>query len=105
MHSHEITVEEHRNYMKAHGDKYYICLEDSAPVGYVGFNASGYISIAVVEGSRGKGLGKQMLIYVSQELKKKDLKAIVHISNLASVRLFEACGFVKQYYIFEGEEQ
>ena len=69
MHSHEITAEEHRNYMKAHGDKYYICLEDSAPVGYVGFNASGYISIAVVEGSRGKGLGKQMLIYVSQELK------------------------------------
>ncbi len=105
MHSHEITVEEHRSYMKRHGDKYYICLEDSTPVGYVGFNASGYISIAVVEDSRKKGLAKQMLTYVSQELEKKDLKAIVHISNLASVRLFEACGFVKQYYIFEGEEQ
>ena len=105
MHSHEITVEEHRSYMKMHGDKYYICLEDSTPVGYVGFNASGYISIAVVEASRKKGLAKQMLTYVSQELEKKDLKAIVHISNLASVRLFEACGFVKQYYIFEGEEQ
>ena len=98
----KFTVEEHHAYMKEHQDKYYICLDSSRPVGYVGFNASGYLSIAVVDGCRGKGLGKYMLNYISTELKKKDLKAIVHLSNNASVRLFESCGFVKQYYIFEG---
>jgi len=99
--SHVITPGEHKDYMKAYGGQYFICLKDDTPVGYVGANARGYISIAVAESARGQGLGKFMLkTYCSYE-EKAHRRAIVSTSNEASLALFETCGFKKKYYIFE----
>ena len=104
MNSHIITPQEHRAYMKEYEDRYYICLIDDTPVGYVGTNAQDYISIAVVSEARGKGVGKYMLQYFREEMRARKLRAIVNITNQASLKLFEACGFVKKYYIFEGDD-
>lgn len=104
MNSHVITPEEHRAYMKEYEDHYYICLIDDIPVGYVGTNAQGYISIAVISEARGKGVGKYMLQYFGEEMRARKLRAIVNITNQASLKLFESCGFVKKYYIFEGDD-
>ena len=103
MSSHIVGSEEHQEYMKKYQDRYYICLLDGSPVGYIGTNAQDYISIAVISEARGKGLGKFMLSCFHKQMKDRKLRAIVNISNEASLRLFESCGFVKKYYIFEGE--
>lgn len=101
--SHIITPDEHKNYMKIYGEQYFICLKEGVPVGYVGANARGYISIAVAEIARGQGLGKFMLkTYCSHE-ENANRRAIVSTSNDASLALFESCGFKKRYYIFEKE--
>jgi len=97
------TSEEHKVYMEDHEDKFYICLLEDKPAGYIGINSENYISIAVAKDARGKGLGKYMLQYFFEEMKARKLRAIVKITNEASLRLFESCGFVKNYYIFEGE--
>lgn len=103
MSSHIVGSEEHQEYMKKYQDRYYICLLNELPVGYIGTNAQDYISIAVINEARGKGLGKFMLTWFHKQVKDRNLRAIVNISNEASLRLFESCGFVKKYYIFEGE--
>jgi ribosomal protein S18 acetylase RimI-like enzyme len=101
--SHVITPDEHKNYMNRYGEQYFICLKEDTPVGYVGANARGYISIAVAEFARGQGLGKFMLkTYCSYE-DNATRRAIVSTSNDASLALFESCGFKKRYYIFEKE--
>lgn len=104
MSPHIVKPEEHQEYMKKYQDRYYICLLDGIPVGYIGTNAQDYVSIAVISEVRGKGLGKFMLLYFHKQMKDRKLRAIVDISNEASLRLFESCGFVKKYYIFEGDE-
>ena len=104
MSNHVIGPEEHRAYMSVHNDKYYICLEDGVPLGYVGRNAQDYISIAVISKARGKGVGKYMLQYFRERMRMQKLRAIVSLDNPASLKLFEACGFIKKYYIFEGDE-
>tara|TARA_R110000822_G_scaffold305738_1_gene431634 strand:- start:698 stop:1102 length:405 start_codon:yes stop_codon:yes gene_type:complete len=104
MSDHMIQVGEHRAYMSVHNDKYYICLNNSIPVGYVGRNAQDYISVAVISENRGKGIGKYMLQYFREQMSTQKLRAIVSLENPASLKLFEACGFIKKYYIFEGDE-
>ena len=104
MSNHVIGPEEHRVYMSIHNDKYYICLEAGPPLGYVGRNAQDYISIAVISKARGKGVGKYMLQYFRERMRTQKLRAIVSLDNPASLKLFEACGFIKKYYIFEGDE-
>ena len=102
--SHIILASEHESYMNLYGDRYYICFEGDQPIGYVGYNADNYISIAVVPNNRGKGVGKFKLYYIKGEAPGPHTKATVRVTNEASVRLFESCGFTKKYYIFEGEE-
>jgi len=104
MNHHIITFDEHANYMKKFQDRYYVCIENNKPIGYVGRNPQGYISIAVLSEARGKGIAKYMLQYLRQKLKENNLQAIVSLTNERSIRLFETCGFVKKYYIFEGEK-
>ena len=102
--SHIILASEHESYMNLYGDRYYICFEGDQPIGYVGYNSDNYISIAVVPNNRGKGVGKFMLSYIKGTAGPGRTKATVRVANEASVRLFEACGFIKKYYIFEGDE-
>jgi|TARA_R110000824_G_scaffold156593_5_gene329751 RimJ/RimL family protein N-acetyltransferase len=103
MNHHVITTEEHAAFMQSYQHQFYVCLEDDRPIGYVGTNAQDYISIALVADARGKGVGKYMLQYLREEISSRKLRAIVNITNEASLKLFEACGFVKKYYIFEGD--
>ncbi len=104
MNHHVISAEEHAAFMKIYQHQFYVCLEDDKPIGYVGTNAEDYISIALVADARGKGMGKYMLQYLREEISSRKLRAIVNITNEASLKLFEACGFTKKYYIFEGDE-
>lgn len=104
MNHHLISPEEHAAFMQTYQDQFYVCVEDGTPIGYVGTNAQDYISIALVTEARGKGVGKYMLQYLRKEMSARKMRAIVNITNEASLRLFEACGFVKKYYIFEGDQ-
>jgi len=102
-HAHIISVSEHENYMNSYGHQYYICLDESRPIGYVGHNATNYISVAVISSYRGKGVGKFMLNYIKERPPLTSAKAVVRMDNEASIKLFESCGFTKKYYIFEGD--
>ena len=104
LNSHIIEPEEHHAYMSLHNDKYYICLDEDVPVGYVARNAQDYISVAVISQARGKGIGKYMLQYFGDLMRTQKLRAVVSLTNPASLKLFESCGFVKKYYVFERDQ-
>ena len=77
---------------------FYICLYENKPAGYVGCIDKD-IRVAVHPDYQGKGIGSFMIN------KLMDLEpsafAKVKITNKASLRLFEKCGFKKKYYILE----
>tara|TARA_Y100000114_G_scaffold131959_1_gene130461 strand:+ start:3531 stop:3914 length:384 start_codon:yes stop_codon:yes gene_type:complete len=95
-----ITDEIHQEHMLSYGNCYYVCLVDDIPAGYVGV-IDNDIRVATDPKFQGKGVGKFMI----NELMKKHPKSLakVKIENAASLRLFEACGFKKKYYILEKE--
>ena len=95
-----ITAEVHEKHIKNHGHLYYICIEDGVPMGYVGV-IDNDIRVATHPDHQKKGIGKFMI----NELVKNNAtaRAQIKIENTASVALFEACGFVKKYYILEQE--
>ena len=95
-----ITPQVHEKHIKKYGHLYYICIEDSVPMGYVGV-IDNDIRVATHPAHQKKGVGKFMI----GELMKNNPAAIakIKIENTASVSLFEACGFAKKYYILEQE--
>jgi ribosomal protein S18 acetylase RimI-like enzyme len=96
----DITWETHEQYMKEYHKYYRICLIDEKMVGYVG-SIDGDIRVAVSPNHQGKGIGKTMIESIMQEYPSSEAK--VKMENEASIRLFEACGFKKKYYILERE--
>ena len=88
----------HQSHMSLFGDCYYVCLINNVPAGYVGVIDKD-IRVATHPNYQGKGVGKFMI----SELMKKypDAFAKVKVENTASIKLFEACGFKKKYYILE----
>tara|TARA_R100001086_G_scaffold220870_1_gene137870 strand:- start:234 stop:617 length:384 start_codon:yes stop_codon:yes gene_type:complete len=88
----------HESHMSLFGECYYICLIKEKPAGYVGV-IDRDIRVATHPDFQGKGVGKFMI----NELMKiyPDSFAKVKIKNKASIKLFEACGFKKKYYILE----
>lgn len=91
-----ITVEMQNSYMKTHSKFYRIALVDGKPAGYVGV-IDDDIRVCTHPDFQGKGVGKFMInkcmnIWPSAFAKVK-------IDNEASMKLFEACGFTKKYYI------
>ena len=93
-----IERENHLKYMEKYGNNFYICLIDGNPAGYVGV-IDRDIRVATHPNYQGKGVGKFM-INALMKLYPGSL-AKVKIENEASLRLFEACGFTKKYYILE----
>ena len=93
-----IAQENHLEYMEKYGKNFYICLVDGHPAGYVGV-IDRDIRVATHPDFQGKGVGKFM-INALMTLYPNSL-AKVKIENRASLRLFEACGFEKRYYILE----
>ncbi len=86
--------------MSLFGECYYICLIKEKPAGYVGV-IDRDIRVATHPDFQGKGVGKFMINQLMEM--HSDAFAKVKIDNEASMKLFEACGFKKKYYILEKE--
>ena len=95
-----IGYQSHQLHMQQYAGCYYICLIDDKPVGYVGNIKEDY-RVATLPQYQGQGIGTFMVC----ELMSKFPNAVakVKIENIASLRLFEKCGFKKKYYILEKE--
>lgn len=93
-----IAKENHLKYMEKYGKNFYVCLIDGNPAGYVGV-IDRDIRVATHPDYQGKGVGKFMINALMNLY--PDSLAKVKIENTASLRLFEACGFRKKYYILE----
>ena len=77
---------------------FYICLDKSIPIGYIGIIEND-IRVATHPDHQGKGVASFMV----NEIMKINKKAVakVKIDNMASLKLFERCGFEKKYYLLE----
>ena len=93
-----ISQKQHEEYMKENSKSFYVCLDNSSPVGYVGVIEDD-IRIATHPDYQGKGVGAFMLNEVMKIHSTAFAK--VKIENKASLRLFESCGFKQKYYILE----
>ena len=88
--------------MEKYGKLYYICLIDGLPAGFVG-QIENDIRVATHPDFQKRGVGKFMINDLMA--KHPESLAKVKIDNEASLRLFEACGFKKVYYILEREKE
>ena len=60
------------------------------------YNGTAEISIYIAEWERGKGLGKEMLLYCIEKAPSLGISTLVGFifsHNLPSIQLFESCGF------------
>ena len=92
---------QHATYMLKYNNNFWICLDNSQPMGYVGVIEDD-IRVATHPSAQGQGVGAFMI----NEIMKKHPTAIakVKLGNEASVHLFEKCGFKKKYYLLEKNE-
>jgi len=97
-----ILPTKHEEYMKKNSHSFWICLDEDKPIGYIGV-VDLDIRVATLPDYQGKGVASFML----NEIMKKKPNAVskVKISNLASLRLFEKCGFEKKYYLLEKKNE
>ncbi len=93
-----ISREEHFTFMSKHGLKYFICLVNDKPAGYVGV-IDNDIRVATHPDFQGMGVAKYMINELIRMFPESHAK--VKLDNEASMRLFESCGFKKKYYILE----
>ena len=91
-----ITEEMQIKYMKNHSDLYRIAKVDGNPAGYVGVIEDD-IRVCTHPDYQGKGVGKFMINEIMKE--EPTAFAKVKMDNEASIKLFEACGFTKKFYI------
>ena len=96
--SNEITLEEHEGFMSKNNENYFICIEENIPIGFIG-NVGEDVRIAVCPNNQNKGVGKFMLKSLIKN--KKNLIAQIRITNEASLKLFESCGFTKKHITLE----
>lgn len=93
-----ISKKEHYAFMAKHEYRYFICLVDEQPAGYIGV-IDNDIRVATHPDFQGMGVAK----YMVNELMTihPNAYAKVKLDNKASTKLFESCGFKKKYYILE----
>ena len=92
-----ITKEMQTNYMKENSHFYRIGLLNGEPAGYVRVIEDD-IRVCIHPDYQGKGIGKFMINEIMNE--EPTAFAKVKMDNEASIKLFEACGFTKKFYIF-----
>lgn len=92
----EITPEQQKRYMEKYSDCYRIALLKNQPVGFVGVIEDD-IRVCTHPEFQGNGIGKFMI----NECMKiwPTAFAKVKLNNEASLKLFEACGFTKKFFI------
>jgi ribosomal protein S18 acetylase RimI-like enzyme len=91
-----ITKEMQQDYMSKNNSHFRIALIDNIPVGYVGVIEDD-IRVCTHPDYQGKGIGKFMINECMEIWPTAFAK--VKINNKASLKLFEACGFTKKFYI------
>jgi ribosomal protein S18 acetylase RimI-like enzyme len=91
-----ITEEMQNSYMKNHSQFYRIALVDGKPAGYVGV-IDDDIRVCTHPDFQGKGVGKFMINECMTIWSTAFAK--VKMDNDASIKLFEACGFTKKFFI------
>jgi RimJ/RimL family protein N-acetyltransferase len=97
----EILLEDHFKFMEKHHWNYKICLKDDQFVGFIGF-VNNDLRIAVSKNNKRQGIGKFILNEFCKNFEINEAK--VKITNEASQKLFESCGFKKQFYIYTKNE-
>lgn len=90
----------HQRFMTKHWEHYFVCVEGGEPLGFIGI-VDGDIRVAVGVDFQGRGVGKFMLEWLISKHPKGVAK--IKSDNIASLKLFESCGFVKKFYILENE--
>ena len=101
--THYITKEEHKQFMENNAMAFYVCLSDNQPVGYVGV-INGDIRICTHPDHQKKGVGKFMLTEYFKLWPRCQVEAKIKITNEASLKLFQACGFKIRYYLLKRED-
>ena len=94
----EVSIVSHEKYMSENEDKFYLCLIENEPAGYVGVIEND-IRVATHPNYQKRGVG----LFMINEVMKKHPNAVAKIKmkNEASIRLFEKAGFKKRYYLLE----
>ena len=94
----EVSIVSHEKYMSENEDKFYLCLIENEPAGYVGVIEND-IRVATHPNYQKRGVG----LFMINEVTKKHPNAVAKIKmkNQASIRLFEKAGFKKKYYLLE----
>ena len=96
IHNNFITEEMQTNYMSNHSQFYRIALVDGEPAGYVGVIEDD-IRVCTHPDFQGKGVGKFMINKCMEIWPTAFAK--VKMDNEASIKMFEACGFTKKFFI------
>lgn len=96
-----ITKEKHFEYMEKHFTNYRVCTLNEEFVGFVGI-VNNDIRIGVKNEFKRKGIGKFMITEFEKIFKITEAK--VKIENIASLKLFETCGFKKTFFILTKNE-
>jgi hypothetical protein len=89
----------HIEYMKKYKDCYYVALIDhETPVGFGGV-VDNDIRVSVHPNYKKMGVGKSIISYLID--KYPNAIAKIKYSNIASIRLFESCGFDKTFILMK----
>ena len=93
-----ITEDMQISYMEKYADCYRIALVKGNPAGYVGV-IDNDIRVCTHPDFQKMGVGKFMINECMKIWPKATAR--IKLDNTASVKLFEACGFNKKYYLLE----
>ena len=91
-----VTGQMQIKYMENYSQYYRIALVGDKPAGYVGVIKDD-IRVCTHPDFQGKGIGKFMINECMNTWPSAFAK--VKIDNKASIKLFEACGFAKKFYV------
>ena len=97
----EISAIQQAQYMLKYNSNFWICLDGDKPAGYVGIIEDD-IRVATHPNFQGQGVGSFMINEIMKVYPTATAK--IKMDNMASIKLFEKCGFVKKYYLLEKEE-
>jgi GNAT superfamily N-acetyltransferase len=92
-----ISQEDQFAYMVKYKEFYRICLIDDIPVGYVGV-IDNDIRVCTHPDFQKRGVAKFMIREVIKIWPSALAK--IKVDNIASVKLFESCGFKKNFFVF-----